>query len=212
MPSCRLEPRFAMRPIALFAVPGDRRHVPRASRASSPRALRTRSPILHAARSRGFTLLELLVVIVIVGVLAAALVLAVGGTGERRLAGSAERFQALLGHACSEAELGGREFGVLVDAGGYAFRRLDGTDWQDPAKSGELRPRRWPDGTQVDLARDGRPLALADAASTAPQLVCFSSGELTPFTLTLALGDGVRYRVTGSDDGTLATTRMRTLP
>jgi len=201
-----------MRAIVSIAVPGNRPHVRRASRASCSRAFHIRWPIPHAARAGGFTLLELLVVIVIVGVLAAALVLAVGGTGERRLAGSAERFQALLGHACGEAELGGREFGVLIDAGGYAFRRLDGADWHEPPKSGELRPRRWPDGMQVELSRDGRPLALADAASTAPQLVCFSSGELTPFTLTLALGDAVRYRVTGSDDGTLATTRMGALP
>ena len=75
---------------------------------------------------QGFTLIELLVVVVIVGVLAAALVIAIGGSTERQVANAAERFQALLGHACSEAELSGREIGVRLDIDGYAFRRLDG--------------------------------------------------------------------------------------
>jgi general secretion pathway protein H len=165
----------------------------------------------RARRAAAFTLIELLVVIVIAGVLAAALALSVGGSSERRLSGSADRFQALLAHACSEAELTGREIGVVVDAGGYAFRRLDGAAWDDFGTQGELRPRRWPEGLRAELARDGRPLAFAEPSSP-PQLVCFSSGELTPFTLTLALGDAPHYRVTGSDDGTLATSRVDASP
>jgi general secretion pathway protein H len=156
----------------------------------------------------GFTLIEILVVLLIIAVLAAALVIAAGGSSERQLANAAERFQMLLGHACGEAELTGREIGAVVAADGYTFKRLDGDLWN--IMDGELRPRRWPDGARLQFTRDGRPLELAAPERDTPQIVCFSSGELTPFALTLALGDNpLRYRLRGSDDGTLNTERIQ---
>jgi len=158
----------------------------------------------------GFTLIELLVVVVIVGVLAVALTLAVGNSGERQLVNESDRFQALLAQLCNQAELGGREYGVVIADDGYAFRQLDGTEWHETS-TGELRARHWIAGLHLDLAREGRPVALATPKHDTPQLVCFSSGELTPFVLTLALGDPpLRYRVTGTDDGTLKTARVET--
>jgi general secretion pathway protein H len=161
----------------------------------------------------GFTLIELLVVVVIVGVLAAALVIAIGGGSERELANASDRFQALLGHACNQAELSGREIGVSVAADGYVFSRLDRDAWHALGKEGELRSRRWPAGLHVELTRAGRPLELAAPGRETPQLVCFSSGELTPFGLVLGLGDApARYRVEGMDDGTLKSERIGTPP
>ncbi|HEU4662684.1 MAG TPA: type II secretion system minor pseudopilin GspH [Dokdonella sp.] len=159
---------------------------------------------MHIARSRigaGFTLIEILVVVVIVAVLAMALTLAVGGSSERRLAGEAERFQALLGHACEQAELGGREIGAVLGGDGYAFVRLDGAQWRPFARDDELRPRTWPAGLGFDLRRDGRSVAVASGERSVPQIVCFSSGELTPFALTLSLGDAAPRRIDGGEDG-----------
>lgn len=161
-----------------------------------------RSP-LSQSRLNGFTLIELLVVLVIVAVLAVAVTLAVAGSTERQLENEAERFRALLAHACNLSELTGREIGAVVDAGGYGFQRLDGDQWRAFGE-GELHPRRWPGALRLGLERGGRPLELATPAHAEPQLVCFSSGELTPFALTLALGDGPkRWRVSGRDDGAL---------
>lgn len=163
----------------------------------------------HSLPQQGFTLLEILVVMVISAILVAALAIAVGSGGERELANTAERFQALLGHACNEGELTGRELGVVVSADGYAFRRLDGDTWRDVGNEAELRARHWPAGLHLEFTRTGRPLELATSQQDAPQLVCFSSGELTPFALTLALGDApVHYRIRGEDDGTLKADRI----
>ena len=49
-----------------------------------------------AAKSHGFTLIEILVVAAIVAVLAVTLTLAIAGNGERRLEGTAEQFRALV--------------------------------------------------------------------------------------------------------------------
>ncbi|HVV96836.1 MAG TPA: GspH/FimT family pseudopilin [Rhodanobacteraceae bacterium] len=154
------------------------------------------------ARS-GFSLIELLVVVAIVAVVALAVTLSIGGSADRQLRREAERFDALVGQACAEAELGGREIGIVVGSDGYAFRRLSGSDWQDIATDGVLRPRRWIEGLDPELAREGRRVELFAPGDGAPQLVCFSSGELTPFVLTLALGDAPRYRIRGSEDATL---------
>ena len=161
------------------------------------------------AKSRGFTLIEILVVVVIVAVLAVTLTLAIAGNGERRLEGTAEQFRALLAHACDEAELGGREIGVTLGADGYAFSRLDGSQWKPFANGDALRTRRWPGGLRVMLERDGRPLDLGGAGARLPQLVCFSSRELTPLALTLAIGDPtLRWRVHGDMDGHVDASRV----
>lgn len=160
----------------------------------------------------GFSLVELLVVVAIVAVVALAVTLSIGGSAERQLRREAERFDALVGQACAEAELGGREIGVVVGTDGYAFRRLSGSDWQDLPIDGVLRPRRWIDGLDPELAREGRHVDLLAPGDAQPQLVCFSSGELTPFVLTLALGDAPRYRVSGTEDATLDIERVASSP
>jgi general secretion pathway protein H len=160
---------------------------------------------------RGFTLIEVLVVVAIVGVIALVVTLSVTGSGERQVRREAERFEALVGQACEQAELGGREIGVVVGDGGYAFRLMAGNDWVDFPADSTLRPRQWIGGLSAVLTRAGRPVDLGRSADATPQLVCFSSGERTPFALTLALGDSPRFRVV-ADETTLKTERVGAKP
>ena len=162
--------------------------------------------------SSGFSLIEILVVVAIIGVLALVVTLSISGSADRQMRREAERFGALMGQACEQAELSGREIGVVVDEGGYAFRLLSGTDWLDFPEDGALRPRRWIDGLRVELSREGRPVDFVAANDAAPQLVCFSSGERTPFALTLALGDAGRYRISGGEGAALKTERIGAKP
>ncbi len=151
----------------------------------------------------GFSLIEVLVVLAIVGVLVLAVGIGVASVGgERRLEREAERFQALVVHACTQAELGGRSIGLRVDAARYAFMTLGIEGWREGRGEGELRAREWMQGMHVTLARDGRELRTAADDAAAPQLVCFPSGELTPFHLTLSLGEGLAaIDVVGHADG-----------
>jgi general secretion pathway protein H len=159
------------------------------------------------ASARGFSLIELLVVVVIIAVLALAVTLSVAGSADRQLSREADRFESLVRLVCEKAEQGGREIGVDVGTGGFSFRQLAGAEWQDADGDGSLRQRAWLDGLRVTLTREGHAVDL-DARNAPPEIVCFSSGEMTPFVLTLALGDAKPYRITGSDDGTTKRDRV----
>ena len=152
--------------------------------------------------NRGFTLIEILVVMVILAVVAGAVTFAIGGVGgERQLAHQAEQTQALIGYACEQAELTGHSIGIGVSTQGYRFSTLDHENWV-PFGVGDLRTRKWLDTTRTALSRDGRPLEVNGDYPEKPQLVCFSSGEMTPFRLELGLSDvRVSYRLDGQPDG-----------
>jgi general secretion pathway protein H len=157
-------------------------------------------------RPRGFTLIELLVVVVIVAVLAGALALAMGlasgpGVAERE----AHRLQRLLTLACERAVLSGRDYGLVLYAGGYHFAVRGADGWTRFAASADapLAPRELAAGLTIELEREGRPVALPDAAPAQPQLGCVASGEMTPFELTLGHGVEPRWRLSGAFDGKL---------
>ena len=159
-------------------------------------------PVPPSLLTTGFSLIEILVVTVILGVVAAAVTLAVAGAGgERQLARDADRIAALVGYACEQAELSGRDIGLSFNRGGYGFSRNDHADWL-PLRDGELRPRKWSVNADVALTRDGNRVDVGDELPDKPQLVCFSSGELTAFRLELALpAAAARFRVEASPDG-----------
>ena len=163
--------------------------------AGFPRSANRRAP-------RGFTLIELLVVVVILGVVIGAVTLAVGSVGgERQLARQAEQMRALFAYACEQAELSGRDVGISVDTEGFRFSIANGEAWIARDAS-ELRARTWLGGTLPTLSRDAQAIAVTDKTPEKPQLVCFSSGEMTPFRLELALADVTKhFRIDGQPDG-----------
>lgn len=153
----------------------------------------------------GFSLIELLVVLVLVGVVMAAVTLSLGSRPERLLENSARRLDALVRLACERAVLTGVDIGWRFEPEGWRFGFLRAQGWQviGDDQGDELRPRSWESGVEFALRRDG--LSIDPAADPAqPQLVCLASGELTPFELELAhAGTGRRWRLRGAADGAL---------
>jgi len=123
------------------------------------------------ARS-GFTLVELLMVVAIMGLAASAVVLAVPDP-RPPVGDEAERFAARLVRAREEALLTNRAVAVETTATGYAFSSFDGVQWS-PLTDGPFGEERWaedtaarPEGQPADtpLRVVFDPTGVADAAS-----------------------------------------------
>ena len=72
----------------------------------------------------GFTLLEVLVVLVIIGIIAAMAVVSTSVLGgDRQMDEEAQRLQSVLAQAREESMLDGRDVGMRVDRQGYDFLR-----------------------------------------------------------------------------------------
>ena len=93
----------------------------------------------------GFTLVELMVVLVIIGLAATAVVLAMPESGGS-LESEAERFAARAKAARDSAIVEARPVALQVDSGGYVVSRRRGGEWR-------AGPRQtWSEGTQAETS------------------------------------------------------------
>ncbi|AEM51575.1 type II secretion system protein H (GspH) [Stenotrophomonas sp. AG209] len=104
---------------------------------------------------RGFTLLELMVVLVIIGICTAGIGLGLGSLLDpaRQLRQEGERLAQRLQVARDEARIDGRPLRWQADAAGYRFSRREGARWVDVQRDDLLRPQPWqPAGIVVQPA------------------------------------------------------------
>ncbi len=139
-----------------------------------------------ASRTRGFTLIEMLVVIVMVGVLAGVVVLGfVGADKEQELKTEARRLALLIELARDEALQRNEEWGVYVERDGYGFAVYDDTRgrWAEH-EVGRFRSRSI-DNMTLAIRADKLIIPGQVEGQAIPQIVIFSSGEQTPFEIAL---------------------------
>lgn len=155
--------------------------------------------ISACARARGFTLIEIMVVVVIIAIVAAGMIISLPARGnDDQLDKERDRLVDLMNFARDEASLQTRELGLYCTLDGYRFLAFDPRTnlWKDLTEDDSLRARQLPDGVKIRLAVESHDVVLdtsadakkkfaTDAQDYKPQLMIFSNGDLTSFELTL---------------------------
>jgi len=177
----------------------------------------------NARRERGFTLIEILAVLIIIGVVTGLVVFSMHSLDGRSNQGqTAEKLAGLIQLAGENARLENVQYGLKIKPHHYEFYKFIDRGWvavtNDPTLAGHdlpgsltlsvsvRNPIHMPasataPGTGADAAAappaqtEGKPETLT------PQIAILSTGEMTPFTLRLAAPDGSTYVLHGDGNG-----------
>jgi general secretion pathway protein H len=161
-------------------------------------------------RSKGFTLVEILVVVVIMVIVVSFAILAIGTSGrDSQLDEETRRIEGLIGLLHERALLEGRDFGLRIEPAAYEFVVYDShrDRWMAFDQEHEFRRRELPKGVTFQLQLDSQIVVIkpidrnlsTDQAPPAPQVAIAASGEGTPFRLTL-LRDGTTAKASVDGD------------
>ncbi len=176
----------------------------------------------------GFTMIEVLVVVMIIGICTAILVPQLGNLGsDQTLKTEARRMTVLMELASDEAVIQGREYGIRFGQGNLIFYELDLDTgaWEEVQGDDSLRERRlpeaasyrlWVEDREIELDRDAREFPEEDNEKTLdadgeeikigppPHVAILSSGEMTPFELLIEKDfDPTQFIVSGDSFGAI---------
>jgi general secretion pathway protein H len=167
----------------------------------------------RAARvaSAGFSLLELLIVVAIIGLLAQAVALSWRALGnDRQVEQETGRLSSMIDLLGEEALMQTRDYGIMFTETGYRFYVFDyqTLEWALPQGDRLLEAHALPPLLSMTLMLDGREVPLdpdfesQDVENAEPQVMLLSSGEVTPFTIEMTrAGIAGRFELTAALDG-----------
>jgi general secretion pathway protein H len=141
----------------------------------------------RADAAGGFTLVELLIVLTIIGLMSAAVVIAMPDP-RGSLTAEAERFAARAKAAQDRAVIDSRAMAIRVTGAGYGFDRRSKGEWE-ALNAKPFADYRWGEGVQAVVGGSG-----------AARIVFDSTGMAEPATVTLER-EGEQVAVTVAQDG-----------
>jgi general secretion pathway protein H len=141
---------------------------------------------------RGFSLIEIMVVVFIIGLISAAVVIKFAGNNrDTALDQEAERLDALFDYVREQAELQTRDFGFRASDHGYSFVVFDvlANQWRPVEEDDALRDRDLPEGLEPHMVVEGRTIVLdtdkKKLKDFQPQIMIFANGDLSSFEISL---------------------------
>lgn len=155
-------------------------------------------------RHAGFTLMEVMLVILLMGLTAAAVTMSIGNSGpQQALDRTARQFIAATEMVLDETVLSGRFIGIVIEKTSYQFVFYKDGKWDPLDKDRLLSEKQMEPGVVMNLVLDGLPLVQDDEEDDSwfeepliepsaddkkkhpePQVMLFPSGEMSAFELT----------------------------
>lgn len=168
--------------------------------------------------TKGFTLLEVLMVIALIGLIVSVVQFNFSGNKpEETLQKTSYKFATLFESAANYGLLNNIELGLYIDKNTYQFLGYDGVKWSEIASQDWLTEQTLPEGVKFTLALDDLPIEeplLFDSSvftnedddflsfdsdeqdsdsekekQLIPQVYILSGGDITPFSLTFQFSD-----------------------
>ena len=166
-------------------------------------------PRTNLARQTGFTLMEVLLVVLLMGLAATAVTLGMGGAGkEKALERTAQQFMLATEMVLDETVLSGHFVGIVVEDTSYKYVYYDEGKWKPLEQDRLLVEREMEPGVELVLVLDGLPLVQEDEEQDSwfdeplieksaedkkkfpdPQILLFPSGEMSAFELSFVSED-----------------------
>ena len=164
----------------------------------------------HKHRQQGFTLIEVMLVIVLIGVMVSAVQFTFSGNKpEQLLEQNSVRFAGVFDAAAEYGLLNNIELGLFVEKNTYQFLGYDGVNWSPIANNPMFEVFTLPEGIEITLQLDDLPIeepllfdssllinddqednfTEAENKKTIPQVYMLSGGDITPFSLTFSLAE-----------------------
>jgi general secretion pathway protein H len=148
------------------------------------------------AHSRGFTLIELMIVVFVIGLITAAAVITFGGDRrDTELDRESARLDALFDYVREQAELQTRDYGLRINEHAYSFVVFDvlRNEWRVAGEDDALREREFPEGLRPSVIIEGRPIVLdakrdekkKGVEDFKPEILIFANGDLSSFEISL---------------------------
>ena len=143
--------------------------------------------LVRRRQQAAFSLLEVLVVLTILAILTGTVMLSfTGADANQGLKGAAERLALRVELARQRSLTRNREWGIYVEEDGYRFAEFDPDEavWVEqiarPFDQNDL-----PERVELSLELEEYDSLPFDEDDALPQIIVFSSGEITPFTILL---------------------------
>jgi len=163
-------------------------------------------------KDAGFSLLELLVVIVIIGIAISFATLAFGDNQAERMSHKSQQLAALVELAKEEAIFNSQELGLLFTKESYSFYKLETvkdkenkskTVWQSVEGDRILSKRTLPDGLTYELFLEGTKVNFSASKldEITPHVFILSDGSISPFDLILTDGIDHNYKMSMTENG-----------